>query len=196
MTIEERMARPERELAGARRTSRLLVVLLAGAMLWTWVFASGTLTAQDRVQDEVRARQFILDDGNGITRAALSMQRNEPVLALYDENNHGNLQLLLHNGVPAMNLYDAQGMRRAVLEVDEEGPYLGMSDGVLKSGMPVLGLSGVHSAPRTMLAVEKEGPVLLMTDRDGTTRTLLSSAPESPALVLFDKSGGMTWSAP
>jgi len=145
MTIEERLAKVERELAEAkaqairakRRNRWLLAVvgLAAGAFGLAWIFAGAAPTLQAQVgagaERVVRANRFVLEDENGKTRAMLSVDKDGPALSLHDEN----------------------GEVRATLDVDKDGSGLSLSDAAGK--------------PRAGLAVIAVGPVLVLCDEAG-----------------------------
>ena len=66
MTTEERLEKLERKYRRLLIGGGCLVVLLMGAMI------SGAAFPQDEVNDEVRARKFIMVDKNGKVRATLT----------------------------------------------------------------------------------------------------------------------------
>ena len=79
MTTEERLGKLERELAAAQRRNRWM---LGGISLL--ILGCLTIAATPGGNRTIRAKEFILEDANGKTRASLNMLENLPRLCLAD----------------------------------------------------------------------------------------------------------------
>lgn len=68
------------------------------------------------VEEQVRAHQFILVDGNGKERASLVADAAGSVfLVLFDKNEKSRLSLSVSNDGPSLVLHDLDGKPRAIL---------------------------------------------------------------------------------
>jgi hypothetical protein len=81
----------EKELIRANRRNRWLLAgvgLCLGISLVAWAFGPTSATAQTAgtTPKEIRANSFILEDGEGKTRAMLEVSEQGPALDLFDEN--------------------------------------------------------------------------------------------------------------
>jgi hypothetical protein len=142
MTTEERLEKLEKELAGAKRRSR--VMLIAAAMAVAVVFLLGA--GGEAVPKVIQAEKFELVDSTGRGRAALEMtQAGEPGLVLGDEKGKIRTGLIMGEaGRPSLGLFDDNGIPRIILHLDDSGePTLSLSDenGKVRAGM-CLGESG------------------------------------------------------
>ena len=139
MTTDERLEALEKELARAkRRNRRMLAVvgLAAGGVALVWIVAGTANRAQAQaggVPAVIRARQFILEDAAGETRAVLLVAKDGPSLALYDENGQGRAALSVLKGEPGLLLFDANGKGRVALAVTKYGPGLYLRDAAGKT---------------------------------------------------------------
>lgn len=188
MTTEERVAKLEKELARAKRRTR--VMLVAAVMTAAGMFLLGA--GGEGVQQVVRAERFELVDANGTVRAALgSDSAGRPGLWQYDQNGTTRALLCLgDSGQPGLRLYDQNGTTRASLRLGD-------------SGQPGLGLLDQNESIRVALVLNEFGqPMLELWDLNGKVRAWLGAAgsttpdyPES-SLLLFGPDGEQIWSAP
>lgn len=127
MTTEERLEKLEKELAKAKRKSRLMLV--AAVMTVAGMFLLGA--EGDQSPMVIRAQSFAVVDQNGNALAILGLGTDgQPGLFLYDQNSHvrGGLTVA-ENGVSTLGIYDQNGSPRAVLGVDKNGtPGLALLD--------------------------------------------------------------------
>ena len=79
MTTEERLKKLERDLAATQRRNRWM---LGGISLL--ILGCLTIAATPGGNRTIRAKEFILEDANGKTRASLNMLENLPRLCLAD----------------------------------------------------------------------------------------------------------------
>ena len=154
MTTEERLEKLEKELAQLARAAT----------------------------EEVIARQFVLVDDKGKTRAVLGMSKTGPSLALYDENGKFRATLNVTEDGPALGLLDEKGKPRAGLAVTKDGPQLSLFD--------------ENSKNRAWLAMSKNGPGLILLDENDKPRVGLAMLKDGPKLGLSDEKGKLIWSAP
>jgi hypothetical protein len=191
MTTEERLEKLEKELTGAKRRSRVMLVATVMAVAVVFLLGAGG----EAVQKVVRAERFELMDSTGKLRAVLG---------------------LTESGQPALGLWDQDGKARAVLGLragpglaDEPGLWLSDHDGKVRAmldlccfGQPALSLLDQNGENRVTLALSavlvKFGePWLALHDQDGKHRAVLDVTKRyGPGLELFDKNGKPIWSAP
>jgi hypothetical protein len=150
MTIDEigeRVARLERK--NRRLTLALVLMGLTAALLATVALALTCLVPQ-----VARARNFLLLDDHGKTRAMLGMDKDGPRLVLCDENGKERALLgAFKDGSPHLDLWDESGRNRAGLTVSKDGPVLNLADG--------------NGKPRVILTVFKDSPALGLVDANG-----------------------------
>ena len=79
-------------------------------------------------------------------------------------------------------LKDGQGMVRAELVVDKDGPRMALRD--------------ENGKTRAKLIVIKEGPGLALTDENGIDRAVLAVGKAGPGLALYDENEKVIWSQP
>ncbi len=138
MTLDERVARLERENHGWRLATlglgALLLVILLGScgretvvppVTTTTVTAKEKAAADDptglesavsKVHDVIRAHRFELLDSKGKLVAVLGMDNNsgKPGLDLFDENGKARAMLAVDkDGRPGLGLFDESGKPRA-----------------------------------------------------------------------------------
>ncbi|MFC1528727.1 hypothetical protein ACFL5B_02335 [Candidatus Latescibacterota bacterium] len=159
MTIEERFEKLEHKLARAQFINRLLAVLGIGVFLGMWFFAPGTLTAQNKVQDEVRAKKFVLEDENGKIRAGLTVTEYGPTLVMSDDNSKLRAWLSVNKDESRFTLYDENGKRRTMLATTGDCASFTLFD---ENDMHRVGLS-----------VNEYGPGLALSDENGKRRVML-----------------------
>jgi hypothetical protein len=182
MTIEERLANLERELARAKRRNRHLLVfaLVAGGaavVAAAWIGTPGKVLAESgaKAPNVVRANQFILEDADGRLRAELSVFMSGSVLRLYDENRKRRAGLDVDKDGATLDLSDENGYPRARLSAGKDGLALALAD--------------EKGKVRVMLDVDKDGPGLRLCDENRRRRAALGVDNDGPALGLFDEKG-------
>lgn len=171
MTTEERLVKLEKELAGAKRRSR--VMLVAAVLSVAAVFLLGA--GNDAAQRVVRAGKFELVDSTGKTRAVLAVSPSgQAHLVLKDENGLDRVGMSASaSGPSGVHVYGEAGHLRARLSVDEadqSGLYLSDPNGtdcvnlVLPLKGPLgLNLVGRGDSLRASLALDATGrPTLRM----------------------------------
>ena len=180
MSIEERLEKLEKELACLRKQAR-------GKWFNRW------LQPAEAAIDEVRAKQFVLEDEKGTPYAMLGTGENGPMLAFLDEKGKKNLVTLTMEG---LFLRDEKGNTRAKLLVGKDGAVLFLNDekGNTRAKLgafdrPVLWLSDENGKLRAALDVDKDGPSLELFDEKDKLRATLDVGKDGPALDLFDEKG-------
>jgi hypothetical protein len=161
MTTEERLEKLERELSRARKRFRALVVgagLCLASLVAVYAYGQLQLSFKPRPDaaeesEELRARNFVLEDGKGQVRATLGMYEGTVMLRLHTENGDPGALLYLNDERAGVTLNDNNGKHRAVLAVAQN--------------MPILCLYDEKGEPRASLAVIKDGPRLTMRDDKG-----------------------------
>jgi hypothetical protein len=206
MTTEDRLEKLERELMETRAgltaancRNRWLVagvVTAAGllALAWTWTTTTAVAQAPEAgtTPKVIRAREFILEDENGKTRAKLHMSDAGPNLTLFDENGGGRVLLCADRYGARLAMSDEKGDRCIGLCALKEGPDFSMYRG---------------DRTRARLRVLNDGAYLLLLDENITPRAILGTDetvspdgtrtkhPES-SLRLYGPDGKTLWSAP
>jgi hypothetical protein len=124
MSTEERLERLEREVLIAKRRTRWLLVavgVVVVGLALTWALANTTATAQAQgarvVPQEIRAKEFILEDWKGKVRLRLHMMNKTPGMSLYEENGQNTVEL----SSGGLALLDETGKIRAVLVATRGG---------------------------------------------------------------------------
>jgi len=105
------------------------------------------------ISEELRARNFVLEDGNGRVRATLGMSEGGAMLRLNAENGDLGATLYLNDDRAGLTLNDKNGKHRAVLAVTQN--------------MPILCLYDEKEEPRATFVVLKDGPHLNLRDAKG-----------------------------
>ena len=111
-TTEERLEKLERT---TRRYRLALagpgIAVLAGVVIWVAIRCVSPAQAQNPVGagKVIRARQFILEDENGETRAALYVDKDGPTLGLTDEKGQARAMLYVGKVGPVLGLLDEKG---------------------------------------------------------------------------------------
>lgn len=164
---DRRLKKLEREGRWWRALAVGSVALVALAFL---VGASGA----KNVQEEVRAKRFVVVDSDGESRGVLHLSEYGSLrLDLYDVKDVLRASLYLgKQGSPALNMFDEKGNMRASL-------------GVRSDGKATLGLYDVEGL-RAVLGYTK-------LEAMGSGKT--GERPVS-SLVLFDENGNVVWRAP
>ena len=106
-----------------------LVAAFVGGAVSNWALSPQLATAAEKkgvevapVQQEVRARSFVLVDDNGKDRAALAMTEDGPRLFLSDENGEPRVTLSVQKDGARLSLWDENGKNRVGLSVLKNGP--------------------------------------------------------------------------
>jgi hypothetical protein len=121
MTTEERLTRLE------RMNRRLTLALVFMGLAATLVVAAGT-GQNDAVPEVVKARSFVLVDGNGKMRALLQLDKDGPSLELCGENEKPRLRLAASKSGAGVFLGGENGKARVGLIVNKDGPHVGLYD--------------------------------------------------------------------
>jgi hypothetical protein len=126
----DRLERQNRRL----RSGLAVLAIFAGC----WILTAARF---GRGGHTVTARQVVLKDEFGTTRAILGMRSAGPGLTLYDENGENVEALLtvLQTG-PVLSFYDGKGTSRALLGVTPKGATIAFNDqqGKLRAEMGFL----------------------------------------------------------
>ncbi len=154
MTIEKRLEELERKSARAQFINRLSALLEITLLLIMWFFTYGTPIAQERVLDDIRVRNFILEDVNGEICAALGVFEDRPSLVLYDKNEKPRIMLGVTNDGPQLYLFYESGLFCASLGAD-------------KNGRPGLALYDETGKARAVMGITKVGPTMYLQDEKG-----------------------------
>jgi hypothetical protein len=143
--ILERLERLEKQNRRLKSAAALFMIFTSSLVL---------MSAAGHKGRTIEARQIVLKDDEGNTRAILGMRSAGPGLTLYDANGDKVQALLavLQTG-PVLGLYDASGTTRVLLGATPKGATLTFNDaeGKLRAEM---GFSG-------------EAPHVTFFDRDG-----------------------------
>jgi hypothetical protein len=163
------------------------------------------------VQDEVRARRFVVVDAEDQPLAALAEVLNDEGevagagLAILDKDGHQAATLSVHDAVgPALVLRDPEGNTAMVFAVDGTQPLLNMDH---NDGRESVSLSFAADGPTVMLradglgklalTITALGPVVSFLDPGGHIRLAIASRPgAAPRLETRDASGAVFWSEP
>ena len=208
-TTEERLEKLERTTHRHRLVlAGIGVAVLACAIIWVVIGTAGKAQAQSpgNPPKDIRASQFVLEDGNGKTRALLVMTEDGPGLFLYDENGKLRADLSEINGVPAVSLFDKNGKGRTQLHLSKgDGPELIMNDangntlvslGVNMYGQGLL-LKDANGNTRASLAAAKDETTLRLSDENDHVRVGLGVGKDGAGGIgLFDDTGSEIWGAP
>jgi hypothetical protein len=131
--VLERLERLEKQNRRLKSAAALFMIFTCSLVL---------MSAAGHKGRTVEARQVVLKDDEGNTRAILGMRSAGPGLTLYDANGDKVQALLavLQTG-PVLGLYDADGTTRVLLGVTPKGVTLTFNDteGKLRGG---IGFSG------------------------------------------------------
>ena len=154
MTVEERVEKLERELAGAKRRSMALVAgLCVLGVVWLGGRSMDTAQAQAGVAELVRAQKFELVDERGKVCAELGLMEGKPMLGLRDDKGELRAALAVGEVGPWLSLFDEKGGSRAALALSE--------------GWPMLSLRDEKGERRVWLGLIRLGPGLSLFDEDG-----------------------------
>ena len=134
MTTEERFEQLEAKL---KRCNRLLLAggaLIVALSVLVCVGVAQKLTnskptakvqgMNSFVPDVVRAREFVVVDENGETRAMLDADKNGPALSMFDTQGKPRAILNVDKDGPGLVMADANGKTSTSLNVTKDGPDL------------------------------------------------------------------------
>ena len=131
--VFERLEKLEKQNRRLKRAAALFVIFTSSLVL---------MSAAGHKGRTVEARQVVLKDDAGNTRAVLGMRSAGPGLTLYgpDGDKVEALLTVLQTG-PVLGLYDADGTTRALLGVTPKGASLTFNDaeGKLRAEMSFSG---------------------------------------------------------
>ena len=199
MTIEERLANLEWELAHVKRRNRRLLVaalLVAGAAVVAaaWIGMPGKVLAESgaKAPNVVRASKFILEDADGKVRALLTLN-DGPALYFYDENGKLRAGLGALKGEVSLILCDGNAKRRAVLAANMEGPGLGLYD---ENGKVRAGLSAFKGGPSMELYANNGKVCAQVGVGETVTGDGRKVAYTESSMRLYNLAGNMIWAAP
>jgi hypothetical protein len=135
MTTEERLEILEKKLSDTkhevlnakRRNLYLLIGLVVMGIAWGFTVTTGTVKAQS-TEDTIQAKEFLLSDSDGYTRAWLGMGDEGPMLVMYDSDGVERVTLDINNSGTGLGLYDDAEFMRASMSVGSDGPSLDLYD--------------------------------------------------------------------
>lgn len=117
--IDERLDRLEKQ-NGRLKQAIVLCMIVAGCLVFL-----GARFGKGRT---VTARQIVLKDDTGTTRAILGMRSAGPGLTLYNQDGDLKALLTVVEAGPVLSLYDANGITRVLLGVTSKGATLAFND--------------------------------------------------------------------
>jgi hypothetical protein len=147
---------PPKNFAGkfARKATRgpwfytivALVGGIIGGALTNRMAATIPAFAADTPAQSIAARQIMLVDARGNSRAVLHLNREGlPMLQLFDDGGKPRVGLgFVHDGTVGIDLADRKGVERALLSVNSEG-------------VPALRLYDAGARPRMLAGVDSQG---------------------------------------
>ena len=126
------------------------------------------------ISNEVRAKEFILVDEHGKTRAILGQRKGTTFLGLFDQDGKPGLSMSVRQADPSIALFDGKGHRRGSLSLDSDGS-------------PSYTLTGNDQKSTITLDISS-GPSLRFSDSSGHSRVDLSLEEDgAPALTFYDQ---------
>ena len=145
LEVFERLKRLEKQNRRLKMAAALVIIFISPFIL---------MSAAGHKGRTVEARQIVLKDDEGHTRAVLGMRSAGPGLALYGAEGDKVQALLtvLQTG-PVLGLYDADGTTRALLGVTPKGASLTFND--------------AEGKLRAEMSFSGDAPQLTFFDRDG-----------------------------
>jgi hypothetical protein len=121
----------------------------------------------------VVAQRFLLQDSNGVVRAALGVNdQGEVLLALMDARGRARADMgVTADGLPRVELFDSAGNTRALVNVDpQDTPSVALYDG---------------TTARAIVSVMEEGPYIALADGQ-SRRQITLAAGDGLAQALFE----------
>ncbi len=193
MTIEERIANLERELANAKQRTRRLMfagIVLVAASGATWLASGGEAQAQalvtGRATGTIRAREFIVESNDGKERAKMSSTDGSGTsLQLCDEN--GKVRVLLSVGTKwvGLSLSDDNSKPRAALSASNQESMLTLKD---ENGRARVSLDAGNPAV--------VGQGLRLSDENDKTRISLGMFGGDPSIKVYNETSKLILIAP
>jgi len=179
-------------------------------------YQSASEGRRDFVSKEVKARRFVLVDGEGRERAMLFADPQGTQLVLSSASGNNLVRLASFDALgPSLLFYDSHAKLRLRLAMDPNGPHLDMLDAREKLVVSLYSLRDVSSL--TLWSQNQENTAVLQTFDRGTyleledskkfKSTLGTAEVESihtgephetsaASLVMLDKDGKVVWQAP
>jgi hypothetical protein len=175
MSTDERMEKIERQLARMKWFDHCLIAcIILCLVVWSiWkIFRPEQVLARS-AEKVIRANGFILEDENSKQRAKLAIDENGTSLWIYGDN--GKIGLVMDKEGPILSLFDKNSKACAGLMVDNDGPRLSLHDdkGNMRAGLSVLKIGSVlslcdeNARGSGALSVTKDGAGLLLHDKNG-----------------------------
>lgn len=203
MTIEQRIENLEKELICTNRRNRILltgVFLLVACLVLVWSDEARLTSAyaQNTISKQVRAKEFILEDEKGQTRAMLTVLKGVPSLSFVDENGQVCAVLVVSKSGPLLSLSDINGKPRVSLSVGKGGSlefYDENEKSRAKLVESALLLTDENENIRAMLNLRDNGSGFGLYDGNGKTRAGITVS-EDARFMLFDENGKIVWGAP
>lgn len=209
-TLARRLEKVERENRQWKAICTSVIAVLALAFLLVF---TGVGQTKVRVEDEVRAKRFVLVNKNNEDTAELaSYVDGSPWFSL---NNEGaEISLIVDSVGPRLSFWSKDRLNKIWLTIEEGGsPRLSLSRNLVPRAVlsvtaddgPSLNLYDKNDKRLAALAASETGvPALYLAGQDGVDRAWLEVAGNSPQLVFRDKAmrqrvvlGGFTlWLGP
>lgn len=154
-------------LAGRQRRTILLLIL--GLLAAVALGAVGLVTARSVVgTGAIVAREFVLNDDDGVPHGTWRIQDGSSRLTLNDQNGVERVRMtVLENGAPGIALADARGRPRVVLSLQQDlTATLVFADedenmravlGLAPDGSATLGFADPYGDPRVSVGVLSDG---------------------------------------
>jgi len=186
VTTEERIEKLERELmatnAALLETKATKRKHLQASLVLALMVAILFFTCNLPIQEIVRARKFVLVDGQGKNCAVLAMATNGPGLTMFNENDKATIRLGMDKEGPSLRLFDTNNVRRIQLNIATDGPLLALFD--------------VNGTNRATLCIGEDGPDLALWGRCGDTFAGMAAFNSGPTMELLDQNGKSIFSIP
>jgi hypothetical protein len=204
MTLEERLARLERENRWMRRGAAALIAAAAFVVL--------SAQGEERALPDLEVRSLSLKDGDGRVRAALRLEEAGAALVFWSERGEERVHLGCRKASNLLALTDPAGNDRIVLEVAyDRSASININDmhelnraqlSVDELGDPEMSLWDGQGKMRGALSLREGRPRVFIADRTMRERAVLGVAgsgkerTEENAVTLFDAAGKVIWQAP
>jgi len=140
---------------------------------------------QSRRPGLVTAREFRVEDEQGVPRAVFTVEGDHPSLSFFSGGGDQIARLdviLTAEKEPALRLRGRSTKALVSIGLEERRPGITVCDGGSETAIAVTIRSGE--------------PVLGLTDRRSQCRALLSIIAGSPELLLYDEESNLIWHAP
>jgi|SRR5208282_967076 len=173
----------DKRLGRLERAVRRQRILITGILA---VAALSVLLGATNPNKEVTAQRFVVKDGQGHVRAALSMgPAGGPSLSLYDQAGRMQADLSVILDHPQLNLYRKNGNAAAEIAI-------GTDD---NAGIWLLDHSKRERLVLQLRGDEEDAPVLKL-GVEGGANLVAAVIRTQPALVMLNASGSSIWQAP